>query len=950
MARPLVLRVDVDDKGNPVLDKMNANISKVNKNTKGLGRTLTHVFGSTVMLQGLAKFKQSLVFANKEILEFNKIFKQTEGITGTSGKALNDLKQKVLDVSNVTEHTSSSLATATLNISKMGFTLEQSLAVIPHLANLATSSTAGLDEVTQIAVQTMKSFQLQATDMEHIVNVIQGTVSKTAIGFLDFAESMKFIAPIAKTMNVSIEETAAMIGILGDIGIKGSLGGTTLKNMFLNILKPSDKVRKVIQSMNSEGLTFNKILKEMDRTGIGVKDFLETFNKRAVAGSLALSQLTGKTAELQKVLEEDGVKVVDVSNKIREAWIPQMQILRNTFINTFVVMGEILDRSDVGLGIEGITLEFIKLQEWLQKNPDALIRFATELANIVKIVGVALTKAVVFLVKHLDELKLAIKIIFALEIMKHFAKSALGISAAAKATTGLISRMTMLSQIIPIIGQVTIAIWALGEAMEFLADKSIAARKAAIQASFGTKEGEILKQIDAVKELHRQLTNLNLTFKEGTKSFKASGKGFLGFSASDLGKDITKTELVSKIITKIAQDFGMTEEAIKVFSQNTIVHLDVLYNKLKEARGKADDIENINKGAGKFNLDVSTKGKASKKQWWEEQFDFLQASARLSENIAKSLKLGVNASSGIKVSTDKILGSFSPQIAYGAPAPSGFLTNDFSAEAVTKVNFGSAVTDASKQISTFESANNTMFSIALTRISDTDKANEESFVKWKKIIADKGVILQGFYDYTITENQEKLAEEEIRRGEELLEYRRDQFDQYTEAAMLQVDLIQMIQDAGFARSKERMGKELAAFEKKSKRELAVVQGNSFKTQIVEKQQLKQKAKLLAEQEKLEKEQLNKRRIWSMIEVAINTAVGVSAALRGSPPASFVLAAITAAMGLAQLAVISQQDSYKTGGFTGRGSDSEVAGTVHKNEFVVDADNTRLLGGPEGVQD
>ena len=104
MARPLVLEVIVDDKGNAVLKDMRGNVKALDKSTKGLGRTLTRVFASAVMLAALNKFRSSIAGANKEIMEFNKTFKQIEGITGTSGKALDSLKVKTLDVSNNTEH------------------------------------------------------------------------------------------------------------------------------------------------------------------------------------------------------------------------------------------------------------------------------------------------------------------------------------------------------------------------------------------------------------------------------------------------------------------------------------------------------------------------------------------------------------------------------------------------------------------------------------------------------------------------------------------------------------------------------------------------------------------------------------------------------------------------------------------------------------------------------
>lgn len=969
MGTPLMLKVNVDDKGNPVLENMQTNITKLNKKTKGLGKTLTHVFGSAVMLQGLAKFRQAMVYANQEVLQFNKIMKQTEGITGTVGKPLDMLKTKILDVSNTTEISSTKLATAVLNISKMGFNLKQSLEVVPHLANLATSSTSDLEEVTQIAVQTMKSFQMEAKEMEHIVNVIQGTVSKTAIGFLDYAESMKFVAPIAKTMNISLEQTSAMIGVLGDIGIKGSLGGTTLKNMFLNIMKPSDKVRKILEGLNEEGLTFNKILKAMDESGVGVKDFLETFNKRAVAGSLALSQLTEKTEALEEVLVNDAVKAAEVAEIIREAWIPQLQILRNTFVNTFVLMGEILDQSNIGLGIRGITDEFINLQNWLKENPEQLERFATQIADLAKVSATVLSKGFSLFIKNLDLLKNAAKAFIALKLSDNIFAISKNMSIAGKSTKGFMGAInTHGAKSLNYLTGILLAAQGIASLITMYQDKKLDEQSQRLENAFGESEKQLKNQMNVLNEFKDLwITNAQVILNAREKLDQAN-KGSINLSKLERN-ELEKTIQISESMIQRGAAIKLAEKhefSIEFFKQLKSVDkintfMGVLDKRLLAIQNKKkilDDINNIIKDVDKFTKpDISqdeTKGK--QKKWWEEQHEHLLASARLAESIAKSLKLGHKPST--------VMGAFAGQLE-GAGVKIGLQSVPVSPLRETKLPgepFGeiSAINLIAKdidfainQITTFKRVNQDMLAAALTVASDIDDANQKSHDNWKKIIEEKGTSYQEWindmgvsFDLYLA----KEAEQEQRRIEELRDYRFEQLNIYLEAAQMQNDMIQMIQDSGLEKSRAKMEEETRLFEENSTRRLKAVEGNAFKTAIVEKQIAADKAKLVKEQEKLEKEQLNKRRVWSMIEVAINTAVGVSAALRGTPPASYVLAAITAAMGLTQLGLISNQDSYRFGGFTGHGRDSDEAGTVHKEEYVVDANTLRLLGGADSVEE
>jgi hypothetical protein len=73
---------------------------------------------------------------------------------------------------------------------------------------------------------------------------------------------------------------------------------------------------------------------------------------------------------------------------------------------------------------------------------------------------------------------------------------------------------------------------------------------------------------------------------------------------------------------------------------------------------------------------------------------------------------------------------------------------------------------------------------------------------------------------------------------------------------------------------------------------------------------------------------------------------VQAALVGppGPPWSFAIAGATAAMTAANVARIAGV-GFMSGGFTGHGANNEVAGSVHRNEYVFDAAATRRIGVP-----
>ncbi len=135
-------------------------------------------------------------------------------------------------------------------------------------------------------------------------------------------------------------------------------------------------------------------------------------------------------------------------------------------------------------------------------------------------------------------------------------------------------------------------------------------------------------------------------------------------------------------------------------------------------------------------------------------------------------------------------------------------------------------------------------------------------------------------------------------------------------------------------------KQSAYIERRYDREVARAQGNNYKIAKLEKKKQKELAKL---QRDANKKMFAMQVLQAIAQTAQNaiSAYGSAAAI---PLVGYILAPIAAAMatanGMLQIAVIKKQQEaaeaqsgYSQGGFTGDGQKDEVAGVVHKREWV-----------------
>jgi TP901 family phage tail tape measure protein len=939
MANKLVLKFEVDDKGVFTLKNIQNNIKKAEKNTDKLGRTLKRVFASTAMIYAMNGIRLAMAGLNKEVIEFNKTFKQVEGITNTSGKALKKLKDITIDISNSTEHSASAIAKSVLTISKMGFSLRESLEVIPHVADLATASITTMDNAAGVAVQTMKSFNLVASDVGHITNVIQGTVSSTAIGFDDFAESMKFIAPIASAMGESLEATSAKIGILGDVGIKGSLGGTTLKNMLLNIMKPSKKVYEALKSMSSEGLTFNRILKKLADEKIPIKDFLETFNKRAVAGSLALAKLNAKVERLTQNLINNKIKVSDVADTIRESWVDSLRTLSNTFNNVFVVMSDIIATSGLGVSLDDISQQFISLQNWLKKNPEITVNAARSFIKLAHSVIYLASKGFKFLIKNADIVLGVLKILTILKLSSIFLKWNNGLL---KLVTGMRKAIKVFKIFNPIVLGTVTAFEVANLAVDRYTDSLERNQKVLANTS---AEG-LLNTIHALEMYKDSYADRILKLEKEKKSKLANPpvRGYTGEGADALIKRVkVERDYIAKRIGKIMNiDW-------KFFIGFDVHKIDSILAGLKKKRESLipkEEKKEKKKEKEKFKLDLTSDLRSNKdmKELAESKvFAYIKYLEIIgngeSDAIARAFSGFTLKGAKLALPDEILAGIPSKDISNLGKLSSGFKENlDSGSPEVALSKFViPGISDQTKDILDYSNALN---------IVNKDKKELNDIINKTIAISEKEIdAIQEVQD-----SKANIADIEKAIAEEHKAYIFEQAMTYASAAQMSVDIISMVEDARFEKRKAQIEAEISLADKKYNSEMKHIQDNNIKKQIVEKKYQKHKEKLLKEEDKLQSEYNKKKRRDAMITAGINTALGVTQALANvAPPASWVMAGISLAMGMAQMVTIANSDSYYDAGYTGDGDPRQTAGVVHKREFVIGHDDVDMIG-KENIQD
>ena len=193
----------------------------------------------------------------RKAAEFSKALSNLEAITGASASEMGELSDQAQKLGATTAFTASQVVELQTSLSKLGFKTDDIKNSTASILDLAAALGVGLGEAAEVAGSLVKSFGLETEDTQRIVDVMASAASNSALSFDTIRESMKMVAPVAKATGVSVEKTAALLGVLADNGVKGSMAGTGLSATFIELNKKGitleEGMRKVTESSDPLG-------------------------------------------------------------------------------------------------------------------------------------------------------------------------------------------------------------------------------------------------------------------------------------------------------------------------------------------------------------------------------------------------------------------------------------------------------------------------------------------------------------------------------------------------------------------------------------------------------------------------------------------------------------------------------------------------------------------------
>ena len=271
-----------------------------------LARHLSISLGA-VGAAAIVAFRDAIRVINNFETQVNRV----QAAVNATERDITRLRQQALRLGRETAFTASQAAEAQFRLAQSGYDVNETLRLMPDVLNVAAAGLLSMEEAGRIVTNQVATFNLGIEEATRVADVLALTAASSKTSISELGTTFRYAAPAAAAVGVSIEETAAAIGILRDRGLVAEQAGTGLRFNILRLVRPVASAAAVFdelgmsQSRVAQQIEEGKLLEvfaEFGKAGLTLNQAGRMFDVRAAGAALILSSAAQEAIELRDAL------------------------------------------------------------------------------------------------------------------------------------------------------------------------------------------------------------------------------------------------------------------------------------------------------------------------------------------------------------------------------------------------------------------------------------------------------------------------------------------------------------------------------------------------------------------------------------------------------------------------------------------------------------------------
>lgn len=325
-----------------------------------------------------------LGFAVKTAADFESAMSRVGALSGATGEDLERLRNTAKKLGETTAFSATQAAEGMQFLAMAGYDTNEIIDAMPGLLATAAAGQLELGEAADIVSNILSGFGKQASETANVADVLTATFTSSNTNLQMLGETMKYVAPIAKSAGQSLEEMAAATGVLGNAGIQGSEAGTALRAVLIRLADPPKEAQKALEQLgvtitDSSGKIkpLSQIIGELNEATKGMSQSQKLATISTITGTEAASAMltlmdAGQSTieEFRTKLENSGGTAERIANQQLDNLNGSLTVLKSAVEGAMISIGEALTPA-----IRALADVLTRVVSWFNELPGPVKQF-----------------------------------------------------------------------------------------------------------------------------------------------------------------------------------------------------------------------------------------------------------------------------------------------------------------------------------------------------------------------------------------------------------------------------------------------------------------------------------------------------------------------------------------------------------------------------------------------
>ena len=191
-------------------------------------------------------------------IKYEKMFADLQARGGFTAKEMDKVTTSIFNVANATKFSVQEITEMSISMSKLGFSADKLIQVMPTVANVASAAGESLVSTGEAIAKTVNVFKLSADSYVEIGDVMTKAFTSSALDLKGYTMAMSYAGAAATATETDFVQLTSAMEVLADRGITASKIGSGLRNIFSKLGKEGVDLNDIIGDLADGTMTYGE--------------------------------------------------------------------------------------------------------------------------------------------------------------------------------------------------------------------------------------------------------------------------------------------------------------------------------------------------------------------------------------------------------------------------------------------------------------------------------------------------------------------------------------------------------------------------------------------------------------------------------------------------------------------------------------------------------------------